>query len=242
MPKPSLLLERALRRVGEAMLIRGLLLGQRDELNYQPLGVLNRGTALRAAGTITRLEAIQGILRSETMSPRVAMDIGSHLGFFSLSLAQNGWFVYAVESNSHRLNLCYELGKKNKTKIVPINLRIDSSNVEYLPEADVTLCLSVWHHWVRRYGLEQATYILQVIARKTRRFLFFDAGEDEMNETYKLPYGTERASTFLLSYLRELHDFEILDLGKHQAISPPNAEGDRVVVLRTLFCLRKAES
>ena len=225
------------------MLMKGLLRGQLDELNYQPLPWLKNGGAQRAAGTISRFAAIEKFLKGEGTVPRVALDIGSHVGFFSLSLAKKGWLVYAVESNKERLYLSYILSHRIKANIVPLRLLINTDNVEYLPEADVTLCMSVWHHWVRRYGLEEATFILKAILRKTRRFLFFDAGEGEMSDTYKLPYGSEKASEFLSRYLNEFPNLEaVLNLGEHQAFSPPNEKGVRTQALRTLFCLKKGST
>ncbi len=98
--------------------------------------------------------------------------------------------VHAVESNRERFLLSFLMAQGKKVIFAPIPLRIDRETVDLLPESDITLCLSVWHHWVRRYGVEDATYILQAIVNKTRHLVFFDSGEEEMTARYSLPLGT----------------------------------------------------
>ena len=235
-------LGKALRRAGERFLMRTILFSQRRQLDYHPLpltGAEGRRSE-RSKGSLSRLEAIREVIRTEPVSSRVAMDIGSHIGFFAINLAKQGMLVHAVETEWQRLLLSFLIARREKALLAPIALRINRDTVDLLPEADITLCLSVWHHWVRRYGLDDATYILQAIVGKTRRFVFFDAGEEEMTARYGLPYGEEGPTDFLSKYLRELNGVdELLELGRHQAISPPDAEGRRNDVFRTLYCLRK---
>jgi hypothetical protein len=243
MSKSSPLIERGLRRLGEAILIRGLLRGQRDELKYQPLPWLNTGDAERGEGTLSRLAAIERFIDEEKITPRVALDIGSHLGFFALSLAKRGWFVYAVESIKERSYLSYILSQRLRTNVVPVRLLVNAGNVDFLPGSDITLCMSVWHHWVRRYGLDEATKILSALMMKTERLLFFDAGEEEMNDSYHLPYGSQKPSDFLLAYLKRLPKVAaVVKLGEHQAISPANERKVRAQASRTLFCLKKVSA
>lgn len=219
------------------------MVSQRNELDYQPLPTSKADSASRSQGTYSRLEAINAVLSSEPVSPRVGMDIGSHIGFFSINLAKQGMLVHAVESNKERLLLSFLLARQEKVPLAPMPLRVDKSSVDILPEADVTLCLSVWHHWVRHYGLEDATHILQTVIDKTRRLVFFDSGEEEMPAIYKLPYVNESSAAFFTRYLEQFAGVgESLDLGRHQAISPADKSGVRRNVFRTLYCLRKNPS
>lgn len=233
---------RALCSGAEAALLRALLWNERRELDYHPLPNLTESKAGRASGSFSRLKSITALLAAEISSPTVAMDVGSHIGFFSLSLVQRGWFVYSIERDQSRLLLSFLLAQQEKRRLAAVPLRIDLDNVHYLPEADVTLCLSVWHHWVRRYGFTNATAILEALIGKTRRLMFFDAGEEEMPASYHLPYDREPGAAFLAKYLRELKGVgQVRDLGRHQAMSPPDDGGRRRDVLRTLFCLQKAD-
>ena len=233
---------KALRRAGERFLMRTIIFSQRRQLDYHPLprtGAEGRRSE-RSKGSLSRLQAIREVISSDPVSPRVAMDIGSHIGFFAINLAKQGMLVHAVETEWSRLLLSFLIARREKAVLAPIALRIDRDTVDLLPEADITLCLSVWHHWVRRYGMDDATYILQAIIDKTRRFVFFDAGEEEMTARYSLPYGDESPTDYLSKYLQTLDGVdELIELGRHQAISPPDKRGRRHDVFRTLYCLRK---
>jgi hypothetical protein len=244
MVKALSLVGRTLRRVGERLLARGLVIGQEQDLHYHPLSPWEEGVGRpidRSEGSYSRLEAINEILRSEAPMPRIALDVGSHIGFFALNLARQGMLVHAIESNRDRLLLSFLLAQEKKVRLAPIPLHVDRTTVELLPESDITLCLSVWHHWVRRYGVKDATYILQEIVNKTRRLVFFDSGEEEMPSSYGLPYGEESAQAYFSRYLPGLDGVAVsLDLGRHQAIAPADTAGARHKVLRTLYCLRKA--
>lgn len=234
---------KTLRRAGERFLIRTILFSQRRQIDYHPLsrtGTEGRRRSERSKGSRSRLEAIGETIRSESLSPRIALDIGSHIGFFAISLAKQGMLVHAVEAEWPRLLLSFLMARREKVILAPIALRIDRETVDLLPESDITLCLSVWHHWVRRYGVEDATYILQGILNRTRHLLFFNSGEEEMTARYSLPFGDESPDNFFLRYLQGLDGVDaLLNLGSHQAISPPDQSGRRRDVLRTLYCLRK---
>jgi hypothetical protein len=240
-PDKEGVLEKGLRRIGESILLRALLLSQKRELQYQPLPWLGDYDAKRAAGATSRLKALAKVLKTEEIKRGTALDVGSHVGFFSLSLARKGWFVYAVESNASRLFLSYLMARRLNARLNPIRLTIDRTTVDYLPCTDITLCLSIWHHWVRRYGLDDATFILATLVRKTRKLLFFDTGEKEMTAEYRLPYGAEDPAEFLLRYLNQFEGLEAVRvLGTHQAIAPEDEAGIRKEARRTLFCLTKS--
>lgn len=232
--------KRRLRGAAERLLLRGLMLGQRKELDYHPLSSSEMGNFGRSEGSYSRLKAINGILGTENVRPRVAMDVGSHIGFFSLHLAKQGLLVYAVESNWDRLSLSFLLARQQQLSLAPIPLQVDRDTVEFLPPAEVTLCLSIWHHWVRRFGLKDATYILERVVEKTSRLVFFDSGEEEMPASYNLPFAASTSADFFSGYLEQLPGVAVrLDLGRHQAISPPDEAGQRQDVFRTLYCLKK---
>jgi hypothetical protein len=235
-------IDRLLRIIGEHLLVsslrRAVGTGPREP-DYQPMPWLGWDDAARAGGTLSRLSAIEAALASKDIRDGVVLDIGSHSGFFSLKLAEKGFFVYGAESIRQRVYLSFVAGQRIKGSFTPIWLKIERDNVARLPDSDITLCLSVWHHWVRNFGLEDATAILSALARKTRRVMFFDSGEGEMGERYRLPYGeSEDAAGYLEDYLRGLPNVRSVSrLGAHQAFSPQDADGNRRSVLRTLFCV-----
>jgi hypothetical protein len=231
---------RLLRNVGEFFVIRSLRwqIGS-GEPDYHPMPWLGWTAAARSSGTLSRLAAIEEVLASVGLREGVALDIGSHSGFFSLKMAEKGFLTYGVESVRSRVYLSFIAAQRTRGSFNPISLKINRDNVGWLPDSDVTLCLSVWHHWVRNYGLNDATEILSSLARKTRRFMFFDSGEGEMDERYKLPYGaSDDAPAYLEKYLGALPNVEtVRRLGLHQAFAPQDSSGVRRTVQRTLFCV-----
>jgi hypothetical protein len=233
---------RLLRNIGEYFLVKSLtreIGAASKELDYHPMPWLGRENAARAQGTLSRLAAIEETLASAGIREGVVVDIGSHSGFFSLKLAEKGFFVYGVESVRERVYFSFIAGQRLKGKFNPIALKVDRNNVGWIPESDVTLCLSVWHHWVRNFGLDDATAILRSVAKKTRRLMFFDAGEGEMGNRYRLPYGDSGDPVaYLENYLVGLPEVQaVRRLGAHQAFAPEDSDGIRRTVFRTLFCI-----
>ena len=53
----------------------------------------------------------------------------------------------------------------------------NASDLDVLPDFDVVICMSIFHHWVKNYGEMEALNILKKVAKKTKRFLIFDTGE-----------------------------------------------------------------
>jgi hypothetical protein len=105
-----------------------------------------------------------------------------------------------------------------------------------MPTADCVLCLSIWHHFVRSYGLEAATGMLQAIWGKTGIVMFFDTGETEMTPDYRLPEMTPDPRSWLEDYLsRTCAGSRVEHLGLHRAFDP---EGGPVE--RNLFAVLRA--
>ncbi len=232
--------DRLLRTLGEFFVVRSLRRQTAaGEPDYHPMPWLGWSGAARSSGTLSRLAAIEEVLASDGLREGVALDIGSHSGFFSLKLAEKGFFTYGVESVRSRVYLSFLASQRTRGSFNPIALKVSRDNVGWLPDSDVTLCLSVWHHWVRNFGLDEATEILSSLARKTRRFMFFDSGEGEMGERYKLPYGvSDDPPAYLENYLRALPNVgTVRRLGTHQAFAPQDSSGARRTVQRTLFCV-----
>ena len=107
-------------------------------------------------------------------------------------------------------------------------LSLTPENVVAVPASDCTLCLSIWHHFVRRYGLSGATEMLETIWARTGKVLFFDTGENEMTPDYRLPEMTPDARSWLSAYLAEACEGSRVEhLGAHAAFDPSGRPCDR---------------
>ena len=112
--------------------------------------------------------------------------------------------------------------------VCALALELTPGNVVAVPISDCTLCLSVWHHFVRYHGLERATEMLESIWAGTRKVLFFDTGENEMTPEYRLPQMTPDPGSWLSAYLAEaLPESRVEHLGMHAAFDPSGRPCER---------------
>ena len=202
---------------------------------YQPVSSLPGAQATRARGSETRWEAIRPVLEANGVGS--AVDIGACEGYFSLMLAETGVSTIALEGKpaNYRTTL-YAVRRSGLANIGVLALVLKPENVEMMPSADCVLCLSIWHHFVRSYGLEAATEMLQAIWRKTGVVMFFDTGETEMTPDYGLPEMTPDTRSWLEDYLsRTCAGSRVEHLGLHRAFDPEGGPVERnlFAVLRT---------
>jgi hypothetical protein len=100
-------------------------------------------------------------------------------------------------------------------------MSVTPSTVGFLPAVDCVLLLSIWHHFVRQWGVEAATEMLAEIWEKTGRLLFFETGEDEMPASWRLPPMLPDARRWLTGFLGDVCvGASIVHLGLHDALSP----------------------
>jgi hypothetical protein len=130
----------------------------------------------------------------------------------------------AVERSPRSLRLgLYTRKKSGLDEVSFLAMEVSPSTVELVPAADCVLVLSVWHHFVREWGFEEATEMLAEIWAKTDRLLFFETGEDEMPASWRLPAMRPDARSWLSEFLASVCTGAlIVHLGLHDALSPDN--------------------
>lgn len=202
---------------------------------YQPVSSLPGAQATRARGSETRWEALRPVLEETGVGS--AVDIGACEGYFSLMLAEAGVSTIALEGKpaNYRTTL-YAVRRSGLENIGVLALTLTPENVDLMPSADCVFCLSIWHHFVRTYGLEAATAMLQAIWAKTGIVMFFDTGETEMTPDYALPEMTPDPRSWLEDYLsRTCPGSRVEHLGLHRAFDPEGGlvERNLFAVLRT---------
>jgi len=202
---------------------------------YQPVSSLPVRRATRGVGTESRWAAMLPVVREEGVES--AVDIGASEGYFALELAAEGISSIAVEGEprTYRTTI-FAARRSGLANIGVLAMKVTPENVAAVPAADCTVCLSVWHHFVRFYGLSVATEMLETIWQKTGKVLFFDTGEDEMTPDYGLPEMTPDARSWLEAFLAETcPGSRIEHLGMHRAFDPFGAlcERNLFAVVRT---------
>lgn len=111
--------------------------------------------------------------------PYSLLDIGSQLGYFTVRSALNGGLAIGLERDPDSVRVAEAIRDRSGAKTaVYWNVELTTANTPALPATDVTLCMSVYHHWARERGAEYANEILDVISSKTK-ILFFETGQPD---------------------------------------------------------------
>jgi SAM-dependent methyltransferase len=201
---------------------------------------IQRGSGLahgRGVGTFARWAAIEKELPSP---PGLALDIGSHTGFFSLALAERGFLVLGCEPSRRLFRIANAAADRaGQPSVAFMPIAVDPDNVAILPDADVALVLSVFHDWCERFGFERSLEMLHAVWQKTRKKLFFEMPNTVENSSVRtvLPaMGTspEEAKDYIGSLLSRLVGGEVALLG-HFA-TDFRGEGER----RHLFAVSRS--
>lgn len=230
-------LRRILKRL-ELFLLRMSLRRLRYAVLYQPMPWIGVHDSKRAEGTVERMRAIENHVAAQGRPAAFVTDIGCNVGYFSLSFCAMGAAVFAIESDSRSLAIASAVKELHipSGHLFPMNLLLDESNIRCLPTTDYCLCLSVWHHWVKHYGFEAATRMLQVVFAHTS-VLYFDTGQEELGADYGLSHFNDDFPGHMRRYLNEkLSPSRIDVLGDFKAFSPKaKIESERTK--RTLFAV-----
>ena len=206
---------------------------------YQPLPWVGLGRARRATGTRERWQTIRAELAR--VGAATALDIGCNIGYFTFEMAQMDMLVVGVESERRSLRVANEVRRRLDLENVDLlDAYITPASISLLPTVDAVLLLSVWHHWVRCYGLEDATQMTKCLLSKATKMLFFDTGQSEMPASYGLPDMGDSDEDWLRSYLNDMAGGEgaVRKLGDFKAFGPGGGE-HRGIVYRTLFVIER---
>jgi len=189
-------------------------------LAYQPLPQVHRSGGAREDGVHSRWRAISPLL--DETEPETALDVGSQVGFFTLSMAARGIPTTAVEMEPRSYRTLLHVRDRLKLDNVGVLvLRLTPDTMPLLPSADAVLFMSVWHHLVRWHGEPAARAALRTIWARTGRILVFETGENEMPARYHLPEMGPRPQDWIASMLRqECPNATVRFLGLHRAADP----------------------
>ena len=194
---------------------------------YQPVASLPRIRATRGGGSESRWEAIFPVVREQAVE--TAVDIGACEGYFSIMLGEAGITTIALEGDpAVARTAAFAVRRSGLEDVGVLALALTPGNVVAVPASDCTVCLSIWHHFVRYYGLEATTGMMATIWNRTGKVLFFDTGENEMTPEYGLPEMTPDARTWLAAYLAETCEGSRIEhLGTHAAFDPSGRTVER---------------
>jgi SAM-dependent methyltransferase len=105
----------------------------------------------------------------------LCLDIGCHTGFFSNEIAKHGIFTIGIDI--YLKDIITARAQYPTQNLQFVQSEIDLQTVSMLPNSDIVLLLSVFHHFVRYYGEEQAILILKKLAEKCNKQFYFETGQ-----------------------------------------------------------------
>ena len=145
------------------------------------------------------------------------LDIGCNRGYFVFRMAERGGLCIGIDSDRNEIMFADALATVHGVPNVAFTtMVVDRKSVEGLPSVDVTICLSIFHHWVRSYGVEAAKDIMRVIADRTESFLIFETGGPDEEETQwadELSFMRSEDNAWIRCFLFELGFEEVSEEG-----------------------------
>ena len=143
----------------------------------------------------------------------------THFGYTSINNYEN---KSKYEDLLKKQNECYEelsviADKNNVNKALFMNAEINLSFLNTVPSFDMVVCTSIFHHWVRIYGKEDAFNMMRSIASKTNKYLVFETGQyNEISTRWydELDFMGDDYEKWIIDFLTELGFNEIKVAGQ----------------------------
>lgn len=201
--------------------LRFQLLRQLNAIHlYQPIPWLDFDESKRARATYDRWQTIEDVVE-HINEPGTAMDLGSQLGYFSLQLAEEDWLCLAVEGRelTHRAAMLIQQAA-GITGVSHRNVYLGPDTIDRLPNVDVTIFFSLWHHLCHEYGFEAGKDMLTTVLERTRMVCFFETGQTNEKRTRytewldSLPAMEPDPRTWLSELLRDCGAVKVASIGQ----------------------------
>lgn len=108
------------------------------------------------------------------------LDIGSHSGFYGLNIARQmpNTMVIGIEPDKNMAKIALRVAElENILNFTNFSQGLSPQNIGSLPRVKVVLNLSVFHQWVRSFGLLEAKNMLVQIWERTESTMFFSMAD-----------------------------------------------------------------
>lgn len=156
------------------------------------------------------------------------LDLGSNLGFYSINIAKKfNVVVLGFEKflqNVIKSNL--EVQNQNLKNCFFFQNDINQNSIKNIPDSDITLVLSIFHHWVNQNGLDDTLKMMKEIISKNKKYIFFELCEDSLSNYI----NDEKDEKELLGKI--FNRQEVLYLGSNQIRNDSN-------IVRKLYLIKK---
>ena len=151
--------------------------------------------------------------------PTTLIDFGCSRGFFVLQAANQGIFSIGVDHDRFEILYAKSVSEINNVdKALFMHSEINKELIGTLPKFEMTICTSIFHHWVRIYGKKSAFRMMQLIADNTTKYLVFETGQNNETDPRFYPYLEfmgDNYESWIVSFLSELGFSEIKKIGNY---------------------------
>ena len=165
-----------------------------------------------------RLNAINEFL--PTGFKPTTLDIGCNMGFFTFQMAKRGGFSIGIDYGRNEIMAAKALASRYSTSnVVFTQMEITPENASFLPKADMGICLSVYHHWVRKLGEMESLRIMTGLAESAGKYFVFDTGqpnEKNVNWNQYLEFMNPDINIWAETYFKALGFSKVVNLGDHR--------------------------
>jgi SAM-dependent methyltransferase len=137
--------------------------------NYQPM--INMPQSIRVCED--RLNKI----KQTVCAGSLCLDIGCNTGYFASEISKLRIFTIGLESELK--NVIVSESQYKLPNLVFKHFKLDKDSVAILPQADIILFLSVFHHLVKYYGQNESVAVLEKLASKCKSHFYFETGQSD---------------------------------------------------------------
>lgn len=179
---------------------------------YQPV-FKSKGNKKLTRACVDRWNAFSPYL-PEKLTP--VLDIGCNIGYFSFKCAEQGRFVCGVESHISNITICNAIKSKTaRNNAIFIKQFVDEAFIAQIPDFDVVIHLSVFHHWVKQHGLDKSTVMMKDLTQNTSCLVFETGQSTEKGSQWEsvLAFMGESPEQWIRNFLKDLGFKSINNIG-----------------------------
>ena len=165
-----------------------------------------------------RLDAINRFL-PENYQP-TTLDVGCNLGFFTFNMAKRGGFSIGIDYGRNEILAAKALAfKYSVNNIVFTQMEVTPKNASLLPKTDMVICLSIFHHWIRKLGEKDSLRIMKGLASSANKYFVFDTGqpnEKNVDWSESVEFMNPDIDKWADDYFKALGFSKVVNLGEYR--------------------------
>jgi len=151
------------------------------------------------------------------ITPMSSMDIGCNIGFFTFRMAKHGGTCVGIDIGENEIRAARAIAENYRIPNVSFLCNaITPESAEGLPKTDIVICMSVFHHWVRKSGFDQAALIMRTLADRCMHTMIFETGQHNETATdwwQELDFMGDDSEAWIVQFLQEMGFDSVSQIG-----------------------------